>query len=249
MSATLSMAPAGGQLRIDLAQALMALLVIVLAVTGIALLVPDEAPLTRLEIRGDFHRLQPQDVRAAVSPLLGEGFFAIDLDAVHAAVAALPWVAEARVERRWPGRLQLQLRERQPVARWNEDGVLDNHGVSFVPRPAEIPTGLPQLGGRSGNELEVARTWERLAPTLRDTELRLEALRLDERGRWLARTTGGIELRFGQAPPDERLSLLLDAGLAALAGRWAQVEYIDLRYTNGFAVGWRKPAADPRSKK
>jgi cell division protein FtsQ len=42
---------------------------------------------------------------------------------------------------------------------------------------------------------------------------------------------------------DERLERFFDVVAPALAGDMARVQYVDLRYTNGFAVGWR-PAAD-----
>ena len=214
--------------------------VVLLILLLVWMLVPEDLPLTQLEVRGEFQHLRPEDVRAAAQPFLAAPFFSADLDAVRHAVAALPWVARVRVERQWPGAISVRVWEREPYARWNDDSVIDTEAHAFTPHAGEIPTGLPLLGGNPGHESEVAQTWQRLSPTLQDSALRLIGLSRDARGEWTARTTQGIELRFGQDPPDERLPVLKRVALRSLEGRWEQVQYIDLRYTNGFAVGWRE---------
>jgi cell division protein FtsQ len=215
-------------------------LLIVLLLAGLWVLVPDDAPLTQLELRGPFEHLQPRDVQEAAAPFLRSDFFALDVAALRRAVSALPWVAEARVERRWPGVVEVRVVERQPYARWNQDGLLDTDANAFVPPAAEIPAGLPQLGGTAGHEIEVAHAWKRLSRVLADTPLALRGLQLDQRGQWQAQTHNDIEVRFGANPPDDRLPMLRDVVLKTLGDRWEQVAYVDLRYTNGFAVGWRK---------
>lgn len=221
---------------------------VLLIALGLGLLVPRDAPLTQLELRGEFEHLQPGDVRAAAEPFLASSFFGADVEALRDAVAALPWVARARVERRWPGAVAMHVWERVPYARWNENAVLDTDARTFMPRAAEIPTGLPRLGGMPGHEAEVALAWQRLAPALKGTRFELAALQLDARGAWTARTRSDLELRFGQTPPDERMPMLTQVAGRALEGRWEQVLYVDLRYTNGFAIGWREAEATERTK-
>lgn len=219
---------------------LSSLLMLALVLAGLWALVPEEAPLTRLEVRGHFERMQAHDVQRAVEPYLSNSFFALDMHALRDAVAQLPWVAQVRAERHWPGMVSVRIVERQPYARWNDDGLLDTEARAFVPRAAQIPAGLPLLGGSPGHEIEVAHTWERVSRVLANTPAALAGLQLEARGEWTARTDSGIELRFGQSPPDEKLPMLRDVVLRTLDGRWPQVEYVDLRYTNGFAVGWRE---------
>ncbi|MGQ0621276.1 MAG: cell division protein FtsQ/DivIB [Panacagrimonas sp.] len=205
---------------------------------------PRDLALTQLQLRGDFERLRAEDVRTAAEPFLDSGFFATDLAGIRDTVAALPWVTRVRVERQWPGAVTVRAWEREPFARWNESDLLDTEASVFTPRAADIPSGLPQLGGTRGNESEVAQAWQRIAPALHDTPLKLAGLQVDARGEWTARTAGGIELRFGQVFPDERLPVLTGAARRTLEGRWVDVKYIDLRYTNGFAVGWAEGADD-----
>jgi cell division protein FtsQ len=74
---------------------------------------------------------------------------------------------------------------------------------------------------------------------LAEADLTLESLTLDERGAWRLVLGGGQEIRLGRRDIDERLYRFFDVVAPALAAELKQVEYVDLRYTNGFAVGWR----------
>ena len=79
-------------------------------------------PVTKLTVQAEFRHLGADDIRAAVRPRLGKGFFALDLDAVQKAVAALPWVESVEARKHWPDTLQLRVYERQPFARCREIG-------------------------------------------------------------------------------------------------------------------------------
>lgn len=248
MSAAEAMSRLDELRKLRMPEGLVPVLLALLIVVGFVALMPDDAPLTQLELRGEFAHLSPGDVRAAAEPYLASSFFTADVAAMRDAVAALPWVASVRAERRWPGAISLRVIERQPYARWNEHAMLDTEANAFTPRPAEIPTGLPRLGGSPGHEAEVAHTWQRVAPALADSALELLGLQLDARGEWSALTVKGIELRFGQNPPDEKLPMLTGAVQKTIGDRWEQVRVVDLRYTNGFAVGWREAEATGAGK-
>lgn len=203
--------------------------------------IPEDAPLTQLQVRGPLERVRPEDVRAAVHDQLGTSFFGVDVAQVRETVDQLPWVAQASVERVWPGAISVRVWEREPYARWNEDSLLDTTSQAFTPRAADIPTGLPLLGGVAGHEAEVVAAWKRMSEALENSPLALSGLAMDARGEWTAHAVNGVELRLGTDAPDRHLALLTSVVPRELGGRWGDVQYIDLRYTNGFAVGWAKP--------
>lgn len=197
---------------------------------------------THLQVEGDFYHVTAQAVRAAVEPQLGQGFARLDLDAVRAAVEALPWVERARVERIWPGDVRVRVWEREPFARWGVTGLLSTGAVPFTPLSSEMPKDLPLLSGPPGHEREVMEAFQRLGTSLAGTPFALASLALDARGEWIAQTRGGIELRLGRDAPDAKLDMITGPLTRALAQRLQEVKYVDLRYTNGFAVAWREPA-------
>jgi len=231
----------------------------VLGLAGIAIVVlggwalvrssssPDVA---QIQIEGPFQQVSAGDVRAALEPLLDEDFLALNLDEARARVAELPWVARSRVERVWPGTLRVRVWEREVFARWNGDSLLDIEAQVFTPDAADLAPALPQLGGAPGHEREVMDTFQRIGARLQSTPFALASLRQDARGEWTAQTHAGIELRFGRGQPDEKLPMLLGAVVHKLGAELPQAAHIDLRYTNGFAVGWRsQPTHSGESKK
>lgn len=68
---------------------------------------------------------------------LGAPMLAIDPDAARAELERLPWVAGASVERQLPGTVYIRLTERQPLALWQEQGVL-----RVIDRRGEVISGV-----------------------------------------------------------------------------------------------------------
>lgn len=72
-------------------------------------------------VAGTAH-LDPADVRATAGIDRGDPLLLADLDDAAADLESLPWVAEAEVTRDLPGRVRIDIREREPVAVVSGDG-------------------------------------------------------------------------------------------------------------------------------
>lgn len=206
----------------------------------------DEA-VARLNVEGPLVHVSAGDVTEALRPLMLTPFVELDLDTVRGEVERLPWVARARIERQWPQTLRIRVWERQAFARWGERALLDSDARVFTPKADEILDSLPQLQAPAGHEREVMDAYSRLHEALADTAFAVSALTLDARGEWRALTPAGLELRLGRELPEARTRLIRGAMTDALRDRVSQLQYVDLRYTNGFAVGWKpkEPQATP----
>lgn len=203
----------------------------------------------RIQVEGQFRHLSADEIVAAVRPLAGGPFAELDLEAVRAAVERLPWVAHARVERQWPGAMRVRAWEREAYARWGENSLLDTEARVFTPAAADLSPELPLLHAPAAREREAMEAFSELSEGLAGTEFALSELRLDPRSEWFARTVTGIELRLGRGKPAEKLDLIRGVLLESLRERMGQVDYLDLRYANGFAVGWKpEPAAEPAAE-
>lgn len=224
-------------------------LLLILGGSGLYNAVRGNHAVEHLQIEGPFKRVSPDLVRVAVANQLPEGFLTMDLDAARANLERLPWVEHARVERVWPGDLRVRIWEREAFSRWHSNELLSTKAVAFLPDAKEIPDGLPKLSGPDGHESEVMEAYKKLSASLASTPLPLAQLDMDTRGEWLAHTDSGIELRLGQGDPLAKLDMITGPMLRALGPRLQEVNYVDLRYTNGFAVAWRAPGAPGEEKK
>ncbi len=198
-----------------------------------------DTPVRELAITGKLANVQPDEVRAAAAPLIDGKLFELDLDGLRSAVERLPWVAHVRIDRQWPARLGVRITEREPFARWGEGEALSTEGVVFAPGSVLLPATLPQLGGEAARAPEVMAIYTQLVDRLAETPLTLAGLTLDARGEWIGSTHSGISLRFGRSNPVEQVQRLKNIVLPALNRRLESVARIDLRYANGFAVGWK----------
>jgi len=199
--------------------------------------------LTTLTLGGKLQHVDPNAVRAAVIPNLGSGFFTTHVDRIGDAVEALPWVAEAQVRREWPHTLRVDIVEEAPVARWNGDGLMDAQGKVFVHSTDKAYAGLPALSGREDEAQDVLAQYNTLIGLISSRGLAIAALSVDARGAATVVLDDGIEVRLGREDATARLARFSAVALPALAAKLAAVAYVDMRYTNGFAVGW-KPAAE-----
>ncbi len=195
--------------------------------------------LTTLTLSGQLHHVQPAAVREAVLPELGGGFFDTRVDDIGAAVESLPWVAEASVRREWPHTLHIDIVEEVPVARWNGDGLMDAQGKVFAHSQEQTYLSLPALSGRDGSEQDVLAQFNTLAGLLTPRGIAITTLSVDARGAATVQLDDGIEVRLGREDAAMRLARFGAVALPALSAKLAAVAYVDMRYTNGFAVGWK----------
>lgn len=207
-----------------------------------------DRPIHVIAMDGSFQRVSPGQVEKAVAPFASTGFMSADLDAIQRAVEAVPWVDHARVQRRWPNSLHVVVVEETAVARWGQTGLLNTRGRLFVRDAAHVPSELPRLSGPDGTELQVAQRYLATQGRMLEAGMRIAALRLDERGAWEMDLDSGVTVRLGRRDVDERLDRFIHTASQVISHRLNDVGYVDMRYSNGFAIGWRNaqtPASRP----
>jgi cell division protein FtsQ len=201
---------------------------------------PYRFPLNVVEVKGDYRYLQRENLQAALLAQTSGGFFTVDVAAIRAAAEALPWVYKAKVQRVWPDKLRLQIEEQQPVALWGATGLLNRHGQSFVPPDTGALRGLPQLSGPAGQERKVLEAWHQVCRLLEPLGVEVTRFGLDERRAWHVLLDNSIELELGRANTWPRLHRFVRAFPEVFAGRLAELQRVDLRYSHGFSVHWQQ---------
>lgn len=204
-----------------------------------SLLVAMNRPIERVRVEGTFQRVGTGDVESVVRQGLQGGFVTANLRELRTRIEALPWVDRARLARRWPGGLVVEVTEQVPAARWGEDGLLNSRGEVFVVGVKHPPPELPVLSGPAGSEGQVAQRFFTVQARLSERGLRVAAMRLDARGAWTLELADGLEVRFGRRQVDERIQRFLDVAAGVVQPRTADIRYVDMRYSNGFSIGWR----------
>jgi cell division protein FtsQ len=209
-----------------------------LAVLGLTLLL--NQPIQHVIVSGRLQRVSALDVEKIVRARLGgDGLVSADLDDISRGLHTLPWVDHASVQRRWPRSLSIEIVEQVAVARWNNAGLLNARGQLFLSESRFVPPELPQLAGPAGTEQEVTARYLTVQGRLTEVGMRLAALELDARGAWSLTLDNGVLVRLGRAQVDERFERFMLAAARLVSQRATDIAYVDMRYSNGFALGWK----------
>lgn len=199
-----------------------------------------DMPVRQLDIEGRFQRVTKLEILAAAQPALRESFLTIDLDDVRRRVSAIDWVDSVRLQRVWPDTLRIRYEEHRAAAQWGDSGLLNTRGELFADDVQREYPELPRLVGPEGSHERVAAAYLAVRDRLERASLTLETIEMDARGAFSIGLTDGIRIRIGRDDVERRIDRFFAVALPTLARELERVDYIDLRYANGFAVGWRE---------
>ncbi|MDP5029723.1 MAG: cell division protein FtsQ/DivIB [Paraglaciecola sp.] len=243
---------ARSQMIIGLSFLLCLSLVLMLGLVKLLNWLDDEqrAPLQKIIISGQRQFIDDANIEKLVRQSQPGSFFELDVSQTHQMIEALPWVYRASVRKRWPNGLEIYVVEQVPAARWNDDLLLNQHGEVFD--GIEVATreniSLPSLFGPGGSEQTALQGYRNMQSLLEVTHLQISELFLSERFAWNLRLANGIKLNLGRSEFIDRLQRFVDI-FPLISTQDKTVDYVDLRYDTGLAVGWAKADTTESNKK
>ena len=190
------------------------------------------------EISGPFERVSAVQIEAAIAGELDAGFLGANLRRMRQRIRDLEWIDEATVVRRWPDQIVIRVTEQVAAAVWDGRGLLNTRGDLFVENARHTPAGLPRLSGPPDRAGDVAARYIEIREELIPLGLDVTEVTLDERGAWGLRLANGVDVRLGRRDVDARTRLFLDVVANVITANAKNIEYVDLRYSNGFTIGW-----------
>jgi cell division protein FtsQ len=190
-------------------------------------------PVRKIRISGEMKRVTPEQLKFIAEHELSGTFFTLNLNKTRAAFGKLPWVSDAQVRRSWPDTLEITVREYVALARWGENGLVDEHGTWF---DAASDQPLPVFYGPAGGQKDMAQTFLRLQHDFAASGLNMVRLFLSDRRAWSAELDNGVHVELGRGSIDDRALRFATHWKGNLAHLPYHVSYVDMRYPNGFAV-------------
>lgn len=202
-----------------------------------------QVPLDAIVLQGDWVYTEVDEIRDAL--VAGEvgSFFAADVATLRQRVEALPWIYSAAVRKEWPGRLRIYLVEQVPMAIWNDAELLNRYGQIFEGRVEQVDGELPRLYGPVADVEEVIRQYERIRELLSMNGYQMTHLTMTERFSVDVTLESGMTLRLGREARLQRIQRFMDLHERIREADEREIEYVDLRYDTGVAVGWRDQEA------
>jgi cell division protein FtsQ len=193
-------------------------------------------------------QLSESEVLAAAGVTERTSLLFLDVEATRGRLTSTPWIAEATVQKLYPGRLQIEIRERDAFALWQKEGqvsVISADGTILGPfadrRFAALPFVVgPGAGKRARDFLGVLDRY----PTIR-AQVRASILVADRR--WNLKLKNGIDVRLPETDPAGALDVLagLDRDKKLLT---RDITAVDLRLPDRVTVRLSDTAAQAREE-
>ncbi len=202
------------------------------AAAGYAARLPAFA-LREVRIGNDLKHVTREQIEDVVRREVRGGFFTLNLAAARAAFERLPWVRGANVRRQWPDRLDVVLEEHVPIARWGAAALVNTHGEVFR---AAYDGELPVFIGPEGAAREIAiqyRYFQRSLAAMGETPVQVQ---MTPRRAWQVRLQSGLMLELGRENIEARFARFVALHGQTIGRLERRIDYVDLRYANGFAV-------------
>lgn len=195
-------------------------------------------PIEVVTVKDRLQYVAPELIKAAVTEEVQHGFFGLRVAAVRDKLLQVPWVAEAQVQRKWPHTLQLKITERQPLAIWDGKGVIDTEGNLFFPPTLDNVHDVAEFSGDRAYVDAMIDTYLLILTKIKPIGLTVKSLSIMPDHGWRTMLDNGVCIILGQTELEERLTRFVLAYSASKIGiRNDRVQRVDLRYTNGVAVG------------
>jgi cell division protein FtsQ len=229
-----------------IANALLAAAFIVVAYAAVHYVVRLPAfPLREVRVTTALAHVTRDQVETVVSGELQGNFFTLDLDHARAGFEKLPWVRNANVRRQWPDRIEVALEEHVPLGRWGGAALVNTHGELFT---AAYDGTLPSFVGPPGSAKEITIQYGNFQRSLGALGLAPVQVQVSARRAWQVRLASGLVIELGRENVEARLDRFIGVYDRTVAKLQRRINYVDLRYSNGFAVGIPGLAPEPTDK-
>lgn len=202
--------------------------------------------LSKVQLEGQIHQMSDLAIQEVVKPYMGQSFWRVDLERLHADLVRLEWVYQAQVTRRWPNQLKIRLVEQTPVVRWQEEGLLNQAGEIFYPHQIEPFQHLVKVAGNPLNAANILQALAQFQQQFDQMEWPIETLTQHPDRSWQIRFLSGVQLLVDDPHQQAKLARFIRAypKTDPALRKFAQV--YDLRYSNGFVIKRSSQTPDTR---
>lgn len=194
-------------------------------------------PIREIRIDDDLQRVSTKELQTIAQQYIQGNILRANLNDAQKAFQALAWVDEAKVRRRLPDVVEVKIIERQLIARWENEGLIDSKGNFFQANTAES---LPIFSGEIKATKTMVEHYHEFMKVLAPLHLTINHLECSPRLAWEITLNNGIIVRLGREDEIVRLNRFAQAWPLILDAQKNQLEYVDMRYKDGFAVRYHQ---------
>lgn len=198
-------------------------------------------PVRAVKIDGAFKQLTKKNIADITGRICaGQNIATLDLNVLKQALMQDPWVAQVAIKKQMPDTLLLSVIEHIPAAYWNDNGLYDAKSKSiFYPDLTQFNQSLVHLGAFDDSFCqEVYESAVLFIRAMDQSPYQMVDLFLDNVRCYTLTLDNGTTLILGRGQQKALTRLKRFISAFPHSGlNIDEIEYVDLRYDVGFAVG------------
>ena len=178
------------------------------------------------------------DISKAVKYLYSKSFFDIDLNHLKNKLEKIEWVRKIDVRRSYPNEIIIDIEEHTPILIWNNKMFINKYGEKF--NASKIDKSIPILISDESRINEVFAYFKLFNEKLSSRKMDFKITKIMENEiRSLAISlSSGINIQLGSKDVNNKIPLFFEIYKSLNTRDLNKIRYIDMRYSNGFSVGW-----------
>jgi len=201
---------------------------------------PENLTIKSIVVTGDLKILDKNQLQPVIEKFSKTNLYLLDEKGMEQQIEDNPWVHSASMTHVWPDKLVVKIFEQQPVAYWGDDAMLAENG-EIIDAVLEDKKGiLPVLYSPEDKGRNMATGFLKIRDMMKDFPVKLAEFKEDARGSWKIKLKNGMTLKIGREFQEKRLKRFMVGYRQSLKNVIDKISIVDLRYTNGFAVKWKK---------
>jgi len=196
-------------------------------------------PIKKIRAQGEFANVSEKMILNAIANDVKGGYLWIDVHNLQDKIEKLAWVKIATVKRVWPDSIVVKITEQKAYAVWKNKGLLNELGEKF--EPIEVSKNdLPILSGPVDLNVKVMNEYKKFEAQLNEIGLSIHEINLDDRRAVYLQLSNEIKISLGRSKYQKRLNRFITAYKINLFKHSNKIDYVDMRYTNGFSIKWKE---------
>lgn len=189
-------------------------------------------------ISSELINVNEDDISKAVKYLYSKSFFDIDLNYLKNKLEKIEWVRKINVRRSYPNEIIIDIEEHTPILIWNNKMYINTYGEKF--NVSKIDKNIPILISDESRINEVFTYFKLFNEKLssRKLDFKITKIMENEIRSLTIGLSSGINIQLGSKDVNIKIPLFFEIYKSLNTRDLNKIRYIDMRYSNGFSVGW-----------
>ena len=149
------------------------------------------------------------------------------------------WIRLAHVRRVYPDEIEIYIIEHIPIAIWNDKMFLNDLGEIFFANDIDIK--LPKIYSTNDRNKIIFKYFVVFSNNLIKNNIHHSVIKMDENNRrsLTIKLSSNIIIYLGSNDIMNKIDTFFKVYNSLNSSDLTKIRYIDMRYSNGFAVGWK----------